>query len=143
LFLHLFSLSDIIIDSVPFFFLLSLLFNSNETTCCEKESLYTFILYIHIMSIDMYIVINDKMPVKTIVYIHNDQIMIVITCFSIHRWNVISLLCYMFCFSFIDSFFSFFFLYVRTTTMMAISQIIRRRWHPGIDCSVLSFLPGH
>ena len=23
--------------------------------------------------------------------------------------------------------------------MMAISQIIRRRWHPGIDCSVLSF----
>ncbi len=89
------------------FLFFSLLFNSNKTTCCEKESLYTFILYIHIMSIDMYIVINDKMLVKTIVYILNDQIMILITCFSIHRWNVISLLCYMFCFSFIVFFFVF------------------------------------
>ncbi len=116
------------------FLFLSRLFNSNETTCCEKESLYTFILYIHIMSIDMYIVINDKMPVKTIEYIPNDQIMIVITCF----FQFIVGMSYHF-YAICSAFHWSFFLYVRTTTMMAISQIIPLRWHPGIDCSVLSF----
>lgn len=106
-----FTYSVCLISLSTVFLFFFLLFNSNETTCCEKESLYTFILYIHIMSIDMYIVINDKMPVKTIVYILNDQIMIVITCFLIHCWNVISLLCYMFCFSFISFFFFRFLIY--------------------------------
>ena len=54
----------------------------------------------------MYIVINDKMLVKTIVYILNDQIMIVITCLfqfivgmSYHFYAICS------AFQFIDRFF--------------------------------------
>jgi len=61
----------------------------------------------------MYIVINDKMLVKTIVYILNDQIMIVITCLfqfivgmSYHFYAICS------AFQFIDRFF----FHVRTTT---------------------------